>query len=73
MTHPTDETGEPVPRELLDRPARAEVSEADTAGRLDDDPSAQPELTEAELAPESAGLPRLDEADLAPDDLPEDS
>lgn len=73
MTQPTDETGEPLPQELLDRPTRAEVSEADVAGRLDDDPSAQPELTEAELAPESAGLPRLDEVDLASDELPEDS
>lgn len=73
MTQPTDETGEPLPQELLDRPTRAEVSEADAAGRLDDDPTAQPELTEAELAPESSGLPRLDEQDLSPDDLPEDT
>jgi hypothetical protein len=67
MTSPSDETDEfgiVIPDDELD--------EEDRAGRLDDDPQAQPHLTEADVAPEEA-QPALTEADLAPDDDPEDT
>lgn len=56
-----------------DVPPEQRVSAADAAGRLDDDPTAQPELSEDELTGDRFQPVGLDESDLAPVDDPDDS
>ena len=67
------ESGEdPLIAEFEQLPGEEPLSEADASGRLEDVPGAQPELSEADLAPDDR-QPGLTEADLASDDLPEDT
>jgi hypothetical protein len=54
-----------------DVPPEEPLSEEDAAGRLDDDPTAQPRLPESELAPDDVE-PALPPEEFEPDD-PEDS
>lgn len=72
MTDSQQEPEDLAIAEFNEMPPDEPLSEADASGRLDDVPGAQPELAEADLAPDDR-QPGLSETDLASDDIPEDS